>query len=208
MAHRRRALATTLVAMAIAQTLTFSAPKDAPTEPIVALAIRPLVEVRTVPIELVRDLPVPQGAIANPVLKVRATAYNSMVSQTNAQPFITATGQRTAWGIIAVSRDLLGYDLPYGSLVRLRDLGSFHTGRGAGAYQSLLEGTLFVVEDTMHPRKSNQVDLWFADYASAVAWGVRHLDVELVRYGRNGPTLDAVDTESGFETPVTWFAGR
>jgi len=129
------------------------------------------------------------------------------VSQTNAQPFTTATGTRTAWGIVAVSRDLLGEDLPYGSLVRLRDLGSFATGRGAGTYQALLDATLFVVEDTMHPRKWNQIDLWFADYASALAWGVRQLEVEVVRYGRTGPTLEAA-AESGFEAPVTWLASR
>jgi 3D (Asp-Asp-Asp) domain-containing protein len=208
MPHRRRAAVATIVALAIAQTLAFSAPKDAPPEVVVDLRIEAQVEFRAEPLVVERVLPATATAIANPVFRLRATAYNSMVSQTDAQPFVTATGQRTRWGILAVSRDLLGADLPYGSLVRLRDLGSFHTGRGAGAYQSLLQDTLFVVEDTMHPRKTNQVDLWFAEHASAVAWGVRRVEVEVVRYGHHGPTLEPIVADGGFETFATWLAGR
>lgn len=208
MAHRRRALAATLVAMVIAQTLAFSAPKDAPPEPVVDLEVVPAVEIRATPREVEPAPSVVVGPVANPVFTVRATAYNSLESQTDAQPFITATGTRTRWGVIAVSRDLLATDLPYGSLVRLRDLGGFASGRGAGAYQALLDANLFVVEDTMHPRKTGQIDLWFADYGSAVAWGVRRLEVEVVRYGRDGPHLDPVVAETGFDAPATWLASR
>ena len=208
MAHRRRVLSATLVALVIAQTLAFSAPKGAPPEPVVTLALTPVVEVRAAPRVVEPAEPVVAGPVANPVLTLRATAYNSLESQTNAQPFITSTGRRTSWGIIAVSRDLLGSRLPYGSLVRLRDLGAYHGGRGAGAYQVLLDANLFVVEDTMHPRKTGQVDLWFADYASAVAWGVRRIEVEVLRYGRSGPVLDPGIADDGFQAPSTWLASR
>ncbi len=149
------------------------------------------------------------GPVATPTFVVRATAYNSLESQTNSQPHVTATGVRTQWGIVAVSRDLLGVSLPYGSLVRLRDLGNFHNGRGHGAYQTLLDGTeVFIVEDTMHPRKINQIDLWFADYASAVNWGVRSIEVEVVRFGRHGPLLDHLVVEREFEVDPRWLAVR
>jgi 3D (Asp-Asp-Asp) domain-containing protein len=178
-------------------------------EATVALRVEPHLEVLPEPWIVERELPALAGPIANPTLEVRATAYNSLESQTNAQPFITATGAQTRWGIIAVSRDLLGFGLPYGSLVRLRDLGNFHNGRGYGAYQTLLDGTgLFVVEDTMHPRKLNQIDLWFADYASAVNWGVRRVEVDVVRYGRNGPVLDYAAAAGGFEVDPRWLAAR
>ncbi len=208
MAHRRRVVIATSLFLVVAQTAAFSAPKAAPPEVVVALAMTPTLAIRESARVPDRVAPVVAGPVANPVFTVRATAYNSLVSQTNAQPFVTATGQRTAWGVIAVSRDLLGADLPYGSLVRLRDLGGYGSGRGLGAYQTLLDATLFVVEDTMHPRKSNQIDLWFADHASAVAWGVRRLEVEVLRYGRDGPTLDLGASNSGFEGPVTLFASR
>lgn len=131
------------------------------------------------------------GAVANPVWRLRATGYNSHVSQTDDSPHITATGTRTRFGIIAVSRDLLDGELPYGSLVRLRDLGNYHNGRGAGRFQSLLDGQLFIVEDTMHARKRQQVDVWFPELADALSWGVRAVEVELVRYGYTGPEVVA-----------------
>jgi 3D (Asp-Asp-Asp) domain-containing protein len=182
----------------------FSAPRELP----VPLAIVPVAVLLEEPRLVVDHLRPVLGPSPNPVLTVRATAYNSLETQTNSQPFITATGARTRWGIVAVSRDLLQTSLPYGSLVRLVDLGQFHTGRGAGTYQALLDGTgTFIVEDTMHPRKTNQIDVWFQDYPSAVNWGVRQMRVELVRYGRDGPELHGISA-SAFEVDPRWLAAR
>lgn len=122
-------------------------------------------------------------------LTAKATAYNSLPGQTWGDPNVTATGSQTRFGIIAVSRDLLGSQLPYGSLVRLRDLGGFD-GRGAGDFQTVLdEQQVFIVEDTMHSRKTQQVDVWFPELNTALSWGVRQIEVEVVRYGRDGPEL-------------------
>lgn len=127
----------------------------------------------------------PQSTIR---LHLKSTAYNSLPEQTYGNPFITATGARTAFGVIAVSRDLLGADLPYGSLVRIRDLGNYHNGRGAGRFQEVLDSQgLFIVEDTMHARKRQQIDVWFPHLSEAINWGVRQVEIEVVRYGRDGP---------------------
>lgn len=156
------------------------------------LAIMPTAHVLEVAREPVVESLQTFGPHANPTFVVRATGYNSLAAQTDATPHITATGAKTRTGIIAVSRDLLGSDIPYGSLVRIRDLGNFYNGRNAGRFQTLLDSQdLFIVEDTMHPRKTGQVDVWFADYASAVNWGVRQVEVTVVRYGRTGPELHA-----------------
>lgn len=212
MAHPLSGVATLFALFAIAVTTAFSAPRDplvAPeVDPTIDLAIAPIVVVLETALVVVEHLEPVNGPEANPVFTVRATAYNSLVSQTDAQPFITATGARTRWGIVAVSRDLLGTDLPYGSLVRLRDLGAYATGRGAGAYDALLDGFVFTIEDTMNPRKTQQLDVWFAEYADAVRWGVRRLEVELVRYGRTGPTLEPFQNAAGFDAEPTWLAAR
>jgi 3D (Asp-Asp-Asp) domain-containing protein len=181
----------------------FGSPRDG----VVALAVTPTVEVLAEPVFRVEPLRPVLGPNRQVSLVVRATAYNSLEAQTNSQPFITATGERTRWGIVAVSRDLLDETLPYGSLIRLRDLGNYHNGRGAGVYQTLLDGDLFVVEDTMHPRKRNQIDVWFPDYASAVSWGVRKLQIEVVRVGRDGTSLDQLAAE-GFQVDPRWLAMR
>lgn len=122
--------------------------------------------------------------------RVKSTAYNSLVDQTDETPHITAIGSKTRFGIIAVSRDLLSKDIPYGSLVRLKDLGSYHNGRGYGKYQTILDRQgLFIVEDTMNPRKTKQIDVWFPHLADALNWGVRHVELEIVRYGWDGPEM-------------------
>jgi 3D (Asp-Asp-Asp) domain-containing protein len=118
-----------------------------------------------------------------PSLTVRSTAYNSIPNQTDSSPFHTSTGARTRYGIIALSRDLLKR-IPYGSRVRLQDNGSWKNGRGYGKYNAMLKDTLFVVEDTMHPRKSGTVDVWLPARDRAIQWGVRSLNMQIVQMGR------------------------
>jgi 3D (Asp-Asp-Asp) domain-containing protein len=177
------------IGLVVAALITaFSSPRTEPPVP-VALEVAPFADV----VEPQADQPgvadlsnAVLGPTANPRFVLRATGYNSHESQTDASPFVTSTGARTAFGVVAVSRDLLGGELPYGSLVRIRDLGNYHTGRGVGAFQQFLGDHLFVVEDTMHARKTQQIDVWFESYSQAVNWGVRKVEVELIRYGRNG----------------------
>ena len=71
-----------------------------------------------------------QSAGKPKVLILEATAYTSSVRETDSTPHITATGARTRLGILAVSRDLLEI-LPFGTKVRLKDLGTIY-GRGKG----------------------------------------------------------------------------
>ncbi len=128
---------------------------------------------------------------------LKATGYNSLANQTDSTPFITATGARTEFGVIAVSRDLLSSDIPYGSLVRIKDLGNYYNGRGAGKFQNLLDKQeLFIVEDTMHKRKKQQIDVWFPKKSEALNWGIRQVELEVVRYGRSGPFLSYVDMDN------------
>lgn len=142
------------------------------------------------------------GPPAKPSFVLRATGYNSLESQTDDTPFITATGSRTRPGIVAISRDLLAGSIPYGSLVRLKDLGGYHGG-GYGKFQDKLDAQgLFVVEDTLHRRKTQQVDVWFESYYEALQWGIRKVEVELVRHGWDGATLDHPEAAAISVVPV------
>lgn len=100
------------------------------------------------------------------VRTVTITAYNSLASQTDSTPFITATGQRTRYGIVALSRDLL-QEYPYGT--RIVILGTQQSASSCGAWDVL--PTVFEVQDTMHPRKTNQVDVWFEHLKDSQQWG-------------------------------------
>jgi 3D (Asp-Asp-Asp) domain-containing protein len=118
-----------------------------------------------------------------PSYVLKSTAYNSLSSQTDRTPFITATGARTRFGVIALSRDMLR-NVPYGSLVRIEDWGAWGSGRGRGTYNRLLSGVLFQVEDTMHPRKVRTVDVWFYSRSQALQWGARQVKLTIIRRGR------------------------
>lgn len=184
----------------------FSAPRSEPVLE-VDLALSPYAVI-TETSRLAPESLLAAGPEANPRFVLRATGYNSLESQTDSTPFTTATGVRTRFGVVAVSRDLLGDEFPYGSLVRIRDLGNYYNGRGAGAFQAMLDQQgLFIVEDTMHARKTNQIDVWFPEYGTAVTWGVRKIEVELVRYGRSGPELFPV-AASAFEASPNLLAAR
>lgn len=115
------------------------------------------------------------------VLVLKATAYTSSARETDSTPYITATGARTRVGVIAVSPDMLR-TLPYGSRVRLEDLGV--GGREVGRFNYLLRNRVFVVEDSMHPRKHERIDVWLPDRGTAVRFGVRSVRVTVLRYGR------------------------
>jgi 3D (Asp-Asp-Asp) domain-containing protein len=125
----------------------------------------------------------PVATRVGPSYLLKSTAYNSHVSQTDRTPFITATGARTRFGVIALSRDMLR-SVPYGSLVRIEDLGNWGSGRGRGKYNRMLSGVTFQVEDTMHPRKVRTVDVWFYSRSQALQWGARQVKITVLRRGR------------------------
>jgi 3D (Asp-Asp-Asp) domain-containing protein len=115
------------------------------------------------------------------VIVLNATAYNSLESQTDSTPFITATGETTRPGLVALSRDLLEF-IPYGSVVEILDIRP-HEGNpnGCGATMQTvrrletlpgLRSGQFQVEDTMHSRKENQIDVWLEHLEDAKNWGV------------------------------------
>lgn len=133
----------------------------------------------------VSALDIPMPPFLNPEPKrlwVIATGYTSREEETDSTPFITATGKRVRPGIAAVSRDLLSSEMPYGSrfkIVRVADnpttcraknvLGWFSS-RGIGEFE---------VQDTMHPRKRNQIDIWFPDLDLARTWGRCEVLIEI-----------------------------
>ncbi len=120
---------------------------------------------------------------AGPSFFLKSTAYNSSVSQTDSSPRVTATGARTRFGVIAVSPDMLG-SIPYGSQVTLEDMGALGSGAGRGRFNSMLQGIVFIVEDTMNPRISRTVDVWFHSRSMAMRWGKRQVKLTILRYGR------------------------
>ncbi|MCR8667713.1 3D domain-containing protein [Aestuariibaculum sp. M13] len=96
-------------------------------------------------------------------LTVTATAYNSVESQTNSKPRITAFGDSLKPGIkvIAVSSDLYAKGLKYNTPVRIKGL----------------EG-VYYVKDRMPARWKNKIDIYMGtDVKAAKAWGRRTVSI-------------------------------
>ncbi len=140
--------------------------------------------IRGIILLLLLALPFGAEAAGPAVLVLKATAYTSSPRETDTTPRITATGARTRFGVIAVSRDLLSSDLPYGSKVKIEDLGNWYNGSGKGKYNAMLKNVVFVVEDTMNRRKHQQIDIWMPGRSLALRWGVRRVRLVVLKRGR------------------------
>lgn len=99
-------------------------------------------------------------------LEVTMTAYSSEEAQTSGDPTVTATGEEVGPGTLAVSRDLLQSELPYGTTVRVVEVDS-----SPNACGGWVPGIILEVQDTMHPRMSNRVDIWVPTREEAIQWG-------------------------------------
>lgn len=94
------------------------------------------------------------------VMKVVATAYNSVPGQTDDTPFITANGTHVHNGIIAANF------LPMGTLVKIP------------AYYG---DQVFIVADRMNKRYDKRIDIWMEGIPEARQFGMRTVAIEVYR---------------------------
>jgi 3D (Asp-Asp-Asp) domain-containing protein len=93
------------------------------------------------------------------------TSYRSVPSQTDSSPFITSIGEHVHPHGVAVSRDLLkrwGGPLDYGDMIYVEGFG------------------LRVVNDTMHERHKQHIDLWVETLEEERSVGVKRGRIWLV----------------------------
>lgn len=92
-------------------------------------------------------------------LGVIITAYSSTPDQTDDTPFITASGKHVRDGIVATNL------LPLGTKIKIPEI-----------YGS----KIFVVEDRMHPRMHDRIDIWFSSYSEAKKFGIKRTYIEIL----------------------------
>lgn len=100
---------------------------------------------------------------------VWVTAYSSTSDQTDSTPFITASGTRVKDGIIAANF------LPFGTKVLIPEL---------------FGDKVFTVEDRMHRRKTNNVDIWMSNRGKAIKFGIARAKIVILE---EAPKLFAQD---------------
>ena len=102
-------------------------------------------------------------------IKVPVTMYSSEIGQTDATPYITASGRRVCDGIVACNL------LPFGTRL-------------------VIEGfdVVFVVQDRLAPKYSDRIDIWTSNTQVAKLWGKQTLRVWILdRYS----TFDETEPE-------------
>src|SRR3989344_4216289 len=88
--------------------------------------------------------------------EVWLTAYSSTPEETDDTPFITALGTATRDGIVATNF------LPFGTRVKIPEV---------------FGDKIFVVEDRMHPRKTDFLDVWMPSKQDALKIGIRRATI-------------------------------
>lgn len=97
-------------------------------------------------------------------MEVTATAYNSVVNQTDNDPHITAFGDSLKPGMkyIAVSKDLLTKGLKHNTPVKIDGFKA-----------------IYFVKDKMHARWKNKIDIYMGtDVKAAKKWGRKKVKIE------------------------------
>lgn len=94
--------------------------------------------------------------------KVWVTAYSSTPEETDETPFITASMTKVRDGIIATNF------LPFGTKVMI---------------PKLFGEKVFTVEDRMHERKVNFVDVWMPTKEDAVNFGITYAEIVVIHEG-------------------------
>ncbi len=108
---------------------------------------------------LLNQSPIPEPKEEVKSVQVVVTAYSSREGETDSTPFITAAGTKVRTGVVAANW------LPLGTQIRIPEL---------------FGEQVFTVEDRMHERHSNKVDVWFSSTSEALRFGRRITRVEIL----------------------------
>ena len=92
-------------------------------------------------------------------MNIWITAYSSAPEQTDSTPFVTASGSYVRTGVAAANF------LPFNSRFKLPEL---------------FDDRVFVIEDRMHKRFNNRIDIWFSTKEEAKNFGKKLAKVEIL----------------------------
>ena len=102
----------------------------------------------------------PAATFSEAEQQVTVTAYSSTPEETDDTPFITASGTHVREGVVAANF------LPLGTTIKIPEL---------------YGDRLFVVEDRMHERNSDKVDIWMPTKAEAKQFGRQTARIVVIR---------------------------
>ena len=93
------------------------------------------------------------------VMEVILTGYSSSFEETDDDPYITASGKRPYFGIVASNF------LPLGTKIKIPEI---------------FGEKIFVVEDRMNPRFKDRIDIWFPSSFEAKLFGIKKAKIYIL----------------------------
>lgn len=124
--------------------------------PVKTLAIAPKYGLKLAEINTVTE---PENTDVPETYRVWITAYTSSPEETDDTPFETASGSTTRDGIVAANF------LQFGTKIKI---------------PSEFGDKIFTVEDRMHRRKKNFIDVWMPTKKDAFRFGIRYAEIVVV----------------------------
>jgi 3D (Asp-Asp-Asp) domain-containing protein len=100
----------------------------------------------------------PKPWIEKKIMKITVTGYSSSHDETDDDPLITASGKPVRDGIVATNI------LPFGTKIKMPEK---------------FGDKVFVVEDRMHKRFKNRIDVWFPSKKEALEFGKIVMEIEI-----------------------------
>lgn len=94
-------------------------------------------------------------------VEVWITAYSSTPEETDDTPFITASGSEVREGIVAANF------LPFSAKIKIPEI---------------FGDKIFIVEDRMHKRKTDFVDIWMPSKEKAKNFGIRRAKILVIEF--------------------------
>jgi 3D (Asp-Asp-Asp) domain-containing protein len=119
-----------------------------------------VVEEAAVMAPLTLRLPSPSRPIITLKRLVAVTAYSSSLDETDDTPFITASGNHVREGVVATNF------LPFGTLVQIPEL---------------YGNRIFVVEDRMHEKHQERIDIWMRTKEEAKLFGKKTARIVIIK---------------------------
>jgi 3D (Asp-Asp-Asp) domain-containing protein len=130
-------------------------------------------QAQTVPSNILAPAPA-STPVASPtptikILHLKVTAYASVPEETSDHPFITASGEHVADGIVAANF------LPFGTQIQI---------------PALFGDKIFTVEDRMNQMFNSRIDIWMPSVDAAVDFGIHNTEVVVLGNDSNNQNSD------------------
>ncbi len=105
------------------------------------------------------SLKITEDESSKKTIKVLITAYSSSPEETDETPLITASGSYVRPGVVAANF------LAFGTKVRLPEI---------------FGDQIFIVEDRLHEKNNDRVDIWFPSKEEALRFGAQISEMEIL----------------------------